>query len=233
MAIMAALGGGAAMLVLAAGTELLVDAPARAQERVINPVNVRDPVFQLTRLQMDVFELQCDNERLADLDLDTMARTALTTRDVLGQLNQLGNARILLRYDNTVDLARGTTVRSGRSFPVVSDILVSASDVFTPSVNYQGVGFSAEIAGEWLSDVDPTEARISVRVEVSDHLDEYQNLAEGISLPEFAERLVSEHTRAIKSGQPVLMACNHLQLEPAGGQAVTTVVRLAATRLID
>jgi len=155
------------------------------------------------------------------------------SRDVLRQLDQLGDARILLRYDNTVDLARGTTVRSGASLPIVNDIVVSTADVFTPSVSYQGVGFSAEITGEWQNDVDPTQARITLRIEVSDHLDEYENLTEEISLPEFTERLVSQHTRAVKSGEPVLMACNQLQLETAARQAVTTVVRLTATRLMD
>lgn len=229
----AVLGGAAVMLMMAGATDLLIDQPARAQDRAINPANVRDPVFQLTRIQMDVFELQCDNERLADIDLDAMAASALTTRDVLEQLKQLGATRILLRYDNTVDLARGTSIRSGQSFPVVDDILVSGSDVFTPSVNYQGVGFHAEITGEWLNDVDPTEARINMRVEVSDYQGQLREVTEEITLPQFTERLVSEHTRAVKSGHPVLMACNQLQLDNAQGEAVTTVVRLAATRLMD
>lgn len=232
IAIVAALGGGVTMLILAIGTNLLIDQPARAQtERVINPANVRDPVFQLTRLRMDVFELKCANERLADLDLDALGQTAPAAREILVHLEELGEARILLRYDNTLDLARGTTIRSGQSFPIVSDILVSGSDVFTPSVSYQGVGFHAQIDGEWQNDVDPTQARINVRVEVSDYLDRQQKLTEEIAVPRFTERLVSEHTRAVKSGRPVLMACNQLQLQD--GPAVTTVVRLEATRLMD
>jgi len=62
---MAALGGAVAMVILAAGRSLLVDQPARAQDRTIDPANVRDPVFQLTRLQMELFELRSDNDRLA------------------------------------------------------------------------------------------------------------------------------------------------------------------------
>ncbi len=208
-------------------------AEAQTGGRIIDPANVRDPVYQLTRMEMDVYELVCARDRMADLDLNVVAEAAPTPQAVRMELEKFGRVRTLLRYQNEFDLYRGTTIRSGETVPVVQDILVSGNDVFTPSIGYQGTGFRAEIAGEWQSDVSPTQARLDLAFEFSDQHDQSLRITENIELPQFTERLISEYSRAVKSGQPVLMACNQLELTATGDQATTTIVRLVATRLGD
>ncbi len=213
---------------------LMSRADAAGGEFIKPAVTRADPVAHLTRLQLDVFELTCTYARLADFSLDRIGGGQPPASEVLERLSQLGHARLVLRYDNVVDLPEQTTVSTGQRVPAVRDVVISADGNITPSVGYEQVGFVANISGVWLDEDDPMQAKVSFGIECSDLQDESLEIAEEVSVPVFTQRLLTEETRVLRSREPVWLACNDPDLSgDADDETKMTVIRLTATRLTD
>lgn len=193
-----------------------------------------DPVAHLTRVQLDVFELTCSYDQLASFELDRIGAGRPTATEVTQRLEEFGDARVLLRYDNVVDLIQETTISNGLHVPAIENIAISGDDTIVPSVNFERVGFSTSLSGLWLDDHDPVQARISLRMECSGVADANMRVAENVDVPVFIQRFMAEESRVLRSGEPIWIACNELNLRPNEDGTVTmTVVRLTATRLTD
>jgi len=194
---------------------------------------------QLTRLQVDVFELKCTNDALAGLDLYALGRggdqagpaasRGAPVSEVLARLGQMGSARLAVRFDNFVDLLAGCRLVSGRSIPTVSNVTISAGGVIVPSVTYENVGFIAEVEGRWREGLDNV-AEISFSVESSELSKKALDLGAGINLPTF-DQFQSKQRCVARTGQPVMLACNSTSVPPDDkGRITVLVVRLVATR---
>lgn len=193
-----------------------------------------EPAEQLTRLQLDVFELTCTYGQLARFELEEIGAGKPSTAEVLERLGRLGTARVMLRYDNVVHLPAENFVGTGMRVPAVEDMSVSSGGVITPSVSYEGVGFRGTISGHWFNEGDPMQAEIRFEIECSDLSEESVAIAEGVHVPVFAERLVAEGVRVLRSREPVWLACNDLELSAVpDSETKLTLVRLTATRLTD
>lgn len=224
--------GGAALCAAAVG--FLSHANAADGGAVKPAVTAADPVAHLTRLQLDAFELTCTYEQLARFELDAVGTGQPSTVEVLQRLGQLGTARLMLRYDNVVDLAEEATVSTGMHVPAVQDVVISSSGNIIPNVSFERVGFIGSIVGAWLDDEDPMQAQVRLRLECTDLGNRNLQVAENVNVPIFTQRLLIEETRVLRSQEPIWIACNELQLAAApDGQTKMTVIRLKATRLTD
>jgi hypothetical protein len=217
----------------------------RAEPRALAAVPVNPPVArpQLTRLQVDLFELKCSPEQLLKLDLMELGGTPggpmkATPEQLLQRLGELGEARLAVRYDNFVDLVGGTHLVTGKSFPTVRDMSINASGVIVPSVSYQDVGFTVDLKGAWLDGSEPNLAFVDFILESSGPPADKVDIGmigkdTRLNLPVYDE-FQSRQRVVARQGLPVLLACNDLSKAPRNADKVSVLVaRLVATRLIE
>lgn len=198
---------------------------------------------QLTRLQVDLFELRCTSDDLLKLDLMELGGTEsgpmkAAPEQILERLRQLGEARLAVRYDNFVDLTSGTRLSSGTSVPTVVDIATTGSGVIVPSIGYERTGFVVDLKGSWLEETETNLAFIEFDLENSALASERMEVGglakEGrLALPAF-DRFQSSQRIVARQGLPVLLACNDLSKETATGDKIPVLVaRVVATRLLE
>lgn len=198
---------------------------------------------QLTRLQVDLFELRCGPEELMRLDLMALGQTdagpmKAAPEQILERLRQLGEARLAVRYDNFVDITSGTRLTSGTSVPTVRDIATTGTGVIVPSIGYEQAGFVVELKGSWLEETETNLAFIEFDLESSELASRRMDVGgvgkEGrLSLPMF-DRFQSSQRIVARQGLPVLLACNDLSKQaPAGEKIPVLVARVVATRLLE
>jgi hypothetical protein len=199
----------------------------------VKPVNPADPAEQLTRVQMDVFELACTHEQLAKFELDAVSAGQPPAAEVLGRLGQLGAARLLIRYDNVVNLTDKTTLSTGEELPSVDGTTISDSTI-TSSIAHRSQSMFVTLTGGWLVPENPLQAVVSTSFNLRNPDCKYEQVTKDIRSPVFEQRLTSEQSRVLKSGEPVWLACNDLELR-AGEDVKThvTIVRFKATRLAE
>lgn len=198
---------------------------------------------QLTRLQVDLFELRCGPEELMRLDLMALGQTdagpmKAAPEQILERLRQLGEARLAVRYDNFVDITSGTRLTSGTSVPTVREIATTGTGVIVPSIGYEQAGFVVELKGSWLEETETNLAFIEFDLESSELASRRMDVGgvskEGrLSLPMF-DRFQSSQRIVARQGLPVLLACNDLSKQaPAGEKIPVLVARVVATRLLE
>lgn len=198
---------------------------------------------QLTRLQVDLFELRCGPEELLNLDLMALGQSdggpmKATPEQILDRLRQLGEARLAVRYDNFVDITSGTRLTSGVSVPTVRDIATTGTGVIVPSIAYERLGFAVELKGSWLEESQPNLAYIDFDLESAD-LGPVKMDVGGLgkdarlNLPVF-QRFQSSQRLVARQGLPMLIACNDLSKQAAAGEKLPVLIgRIVATRLIE
>jgi len=220
--------------VLAAGAVVGALGQARGGRDIpLKSVNPANPAEQLTRLQMDVFDVACTLEQLAGFDLDAASAGNPPTSEVLARLNKVGAANVLIRYDNCVNLTDKTQVGSGKHVPSIGSTTISDGTV-TQSVAYHGLDFNAVLTGAWLVPEDPAEAQVRLTFSLANPDFQRESVGNQLNAPILEERLTSEHSRVLKSGDPVWLACNSLPPGCAGDcKTHLIVIRLKATRLME
>ncbi len=223
---------GCAVLGMAAvvGSMGQVRAPRSPRVPVVNPA---DPAEQLTRLQMDVFSVDCTLEQLAQFELDAVSAGDPSATEVLRRLAQFGAARVAIRYDNCVNLTDETHVGSGKRVPSVGNTTISDGTI-TQSVSYHDIDFAATLSGAWLVPEDPMQAQIRLTFNLANPAFQRESVGHQLNAPIIEERLSSQHSRVLKSGAPVWLACNSL---PPGCDADCKtdliVIRIKASRLME
>ncbi len=186
-----------------------------------------------TRIQIEVFELTCLPGELARLDATVVAKGDVSTEQAVKMLGEHGEARLLVRMDDVMDLRQSSRLNHGKRMPTVQDVAVSDKGVVSPSVTYQSVGFNADIQGQWWEDEQPTQADISVSIEFSTVIKGTVQVADKVTLPEFAQWSVKKRV-TVTDGEPLVTMTNQLP-DPfdSAGRIVVNVVRLTATRVGD
>jgi hypothetical protein len=198
---------------------------------------------QLTRLQVDLFELKCTREELLKLDLMELGKgkdgpMKASVQEVLERLKQIGDASLAVRYDNFVDLVAGTRMATGKSVPTITNTSLSGSGIVVPTVQYDAVGFTLELKGAWLDQSEPTMANIDLKVESSSLSPEgvpvgFVGNVANLKLPVY-DQFVSDQRIVARQGLPVLLACNDMsKVPPSDGKVPMLIARLVATRLIE
>jgi hypothetical protein len=195
---------------------------------------------QLTRLQVDLFELRCGPDQLMKLDMMAVGQgekgpMKASAEQVLQRLRQLGEAKLAIRYDSFVDLASETVLTTGKSTPQVNDVAVNDSGVIVRGIGYRELGFVVQLRGVWQDGTDPNLADVEFTLESSDTMDK-TSLGmvpnANLSLPVFGQFRNRQHL-VIRQGLPVLLACNNLGKLADPEKAPVLVARVVATRLIE
>jgi hypothetical protein len=228
---------------LCAAVVLVVVQKSEPRALAVAPIKGSTGRPQLTRVQVDLFELKCSAEQLLKLDMMALGNTEsgpmkASPEQLLQRLSQLGEARLAIRYDNFVDLVGGTRLNTGKSFPTVREISINASGVIVPSVAYQDVGFTVDLKGAWLDESEPNLAFVDFMVESSGPPTEKVDIGmigkdTRLNLPVY-DQFQSRQRVVARQGLPVLLACNDLSKVHQNGEKVSVLVaRLVATRLIE
>lgn len=205
-------------------------APRGPRGPVVNPA---DPAEQLTRLQMDVFGVDCTLEQLAQFELEAVSTGDPSTPEILRRLAQFGAARVAIRYDNCVDLTDETHVGSGKKVPAAGSTTISDGTV-TQSVDYRAIDFAATLSGAWLVPENPMQAQIRLTFSLANPAFQREAVGNQLHAPVIEQRLISRHSRVLKSGAPVWFACNGLPPAcDADCKADLIVIRIKAIRLME
>lgn len=198
----------------------------------LTPMPIPQEPGQTTRLQIDVFELICTSEQLAAFNLDTIVADDASPSVILDRLGKVGTARLLVRMDDTVNLLQRSRMTHGKQMPVIRDIVVSRGGTVTPSVNYQDVGFIADINGRWREN-DSQWADIFCKLELSSIIQSSSEISSGVKLPSIVQFKV-EKIMAIHNGKPTFTMSNGLPLpDDEQGTVNVALIRLQATRLAE
>jgi len=223
-----------ACLILAGGAVVGTLGQVRAgRDAPLKGINPADPAEQLTRLQMDVFDVACNLEQLAGFDLDAVGTGNPPTAEILKRLKQTGTAQVVIRYDNCVNLTDKTQVGSGKQVPSAGCTTISDGTV-TQSVAYHGLDFNAVLTGAWCVPEDPMQAQVRLTIILANPDFQRESVGNQLNAPILEQRLTSEHSRALKSGDPVWLACNSLPPGSSGDSKTHLIlVRLKAVRLIE
>ncbi|UCD28101.1 MAG: hypothetical protein JSV03_13550 [Planctomycetota bacterium] len=186
---------------------------------------------QPTRLRIDVFQLTCTSDQLVKLDLDSIGADRGSGAEVLQRLGESGDAKLLVRVDNVFDLTKESRIVNGVRRPIVQDVTIARGGKATPSVNYQDLGFIAEVVGNWRDDDLGNKADIRYEIELSGLTKSGVQVSSGVTLPAFNE-LKFEQTMTLTTDVPVLIMSSDLPVEDEG-KSITNVivVRVVATRL--
>jgi hypothetical protein len=186
---------------------------------------------QSTRLQIDIFELSCKADQLAKLSLDEIGANGASVEHILGRLTSLGQARVVVRMDDTIALPGEASLTTAQRTPVVTDVVLSKGGVVTPSVNYEEVGAIAEISGRWLGRDETDRAQLQLSVEFASVVHSHTEIGSKVKLPSFTECNL-EKSLIVHSGKPVLTLTNLIP-DPMDNENPLTayVVRTVVTRL--
>lgn len=210
--------------------------PTRPRAQPIPPppptVSIAQTPGQPTRLQVDVFELTCTSDQLAALNLDTIIADEATPNVILERLRKVGDARLVVRMDDTVDLLQKSRLTYGKQVPVIRDVVVGKGGAVTPSVNYQDVGFIANLNGRWRADDSPW-ADIVCNLELSGVVLSHVEVSSGVKLPAHIKFKVEKNI-AVRNGKPVFTMSNGVPLpDDEQGTVNIALIRFQATRLAE
>lgn len=186
--------------------------------------------IQLTRAQIDVFELRCPSDRLAKLDLARLTKSNPSNGAVLERLATLGSARLLARIDNTGDLLTGCTLSRTAQIPLVQGISVTASRPAESTIQYASVGLTMNLSGSWQVE-QPDQAAIRCMLDLSTVARSSVEVSAGIEMPVFVKINIDRNLVA-HNGKPVWTMSNNLPAsEDSKGMTSTAIARLVFTRL--
>ncbi len=189
-----------------------------------------DGPVQPTRVQIDVFELRCQSDRLAKLNLARLTKDNPAGSAVLERLGTLGSVRLLARIDNTTDLANESALTRTAQVPVVQNVVVPTSGPAEPSVDYRSAGLTMTLSGSW-QDEEPDHAAIRCGLELFGIAASSIEIASDTPMPAFVKISINRNLVA-RSGQAVWTLSNNLPAsEDAKGMTSAAIVRMVFTRL--
>jgi len=91
------------------------------------------------QFQATIYEVQADPARLNDVDGRVLARQADSAEKLLTALSQIGEARILYRFDQPVNVF-SETLRLGTQEPMVTNSRTAANGAAINTIQYHDVG---------------------------------------------------------------------------------------------
>ena len=97
------------------------------------------------RFEATVYEVQVPEDRVAELDAQSLEAKAGTAQSLAKALAEFGHARILYKVDQTVNLF-GESISLGTSQPMLTGVRTTDAGNSTSSVTYQRVGMILDIS---------------------------------------------------------------------------------------
>jgi len=118
------------------------------------------------RFQATIYEVQVPENRIADLDAQSLEAKATTAQSLAKALAEIGQTKVLYKVDQTVNLL-GESITIGMSEPMVTGTHMSTSGQAINSVAYQQTGLIINISA---TRPPPDAKRQSLDTQVTFHL---------------------------------------------------------------
>jgi hypothetical protein len=111
------------------------------------PVKQHSAEILSAQFQATVYEVQGTSERLGSLDAKALTSQAATPEALLSTLAQTGEARLLYRIEQPVNVF-STTITIGSSEPVITGTRTTTSGQAVNSISYQNVGVIVRLSAQ-------------------------------------------------------------------------------------
>jgi hypothetical protein len=189
------------------------------QKKSATPAGILPAQFQAT-----IYEVQADSERLNTVDGQALAGQAASAETLLKTLSEIGETRILYRFDQPVNVF-SETLRIGTQEPVVTGSRVAANGSAINTVQYQDVGAIIQLS----ADTPPKEGKrkgpgVKVLVELAALSDSGVEMVPGRKA--ISTRNVSlSHSEKLEYGKPRVMLAVDSSSTDAKKRPVMFVVR--------
>jgi hypothetical protein len=171
---------------------------------------------QPTRVRLDVFRLTIPYEKGVDFSLDQVRTDGNSNKDLLETLGKLGQAALMYRFDETVDLAGDTTLLNEQREPVVTNATM-VRGVLQRQISFIDTACRLTILGQWGTDQrSDREADVSMNLRLNYIEPSSMNLGGGIEASSML-RVDSQRSLRATSGKPVLSAFFSLDEPQAKG----------------
>lgn len=221
----------------AGGTEADV-AQGPADPDVVSREEARSPCSQLTRFQVDIFELLGTGEQVLQVNAERLLGEAegrdglaTTPREMLEALREHGEARLLLRIDNRQDLARRSQLAQSKRLPTTQDFGMTRGGEVSRRTTYEQLGTIVGFEGQWRPGRESPVAHLKCQIEASTLSETGIGTDHDISPPAFHEMVINQMVR-VESGRPVVFVNTDLpQPGVDDDRLVALVVRLVATQI--
>jgi hypothetical protein len=119
----------------------------RARGTLSRPGMLRSAEILSAQFQATVYEVQAGAEQLGNLGAKALTSQAATPETLLAALAQKGNARLLYRIEQTVNVF-STRIITGSSEPVISGMRTTTAGGTVNSISYQNVGFIVQLSAQ-------------------------------------------------------------------------------------
>lgn len=182
-----------------------------------------------TRLHVDVFDLACEHDQLAALDLDKLFGDDPSPETMMERLRALGSARLLTHMEDNVDLRQGMKLNHGATQPRMVRAPAD-KDSGSANVRYKDDGLTLTVSGDWLP-TTPAWALARCALSTASDIQSRLKLPSGVTLLADVKLRVEERT-LLESGRSVWMISNTLPSpQDEHGMVSVRFVRIAAVRL--
>jgi hypothetical protein len=161
---------------------------------------------QPSRVRVDVLRLTLPYEKGVDFSLDQVKTEGSSNKDLLAALGKLGEAVLMYRFDETIDLAGETTLSKAQQEPVVDSVFMVPRGLAQPSMRYVDTLCQLTVLGQWGGDQrSEQEADVSVKLRLNYIESSSLDLGGDIKAPVIV-RVDNERSLRVTSKRAVLSA---------------------------
>jgi len=187
---------------------------------------------QPSRIQLDIFQVNCTAESLSEFQLDRVTNGSPSIEEILKRLNTWGIARIAGRIDSTTDLSAEVDIRGGQRIPVIMDVHKRPNGQTRPSISYHAHGSIVYFKPtQWNRTVTPSYCTTAAGLEYTGFNETGVEAAKEVNLPEFLEMKLEQQLR-LQSGIPQYFTMTGCPVPPnKSGKTAITFMCLVVTDL--
>jgi hypothetical protein len=193
--------------------------PERAGSRSSAP-GLRPPSeVAPARFEASVYEVRVPEARLAELEAPALEARAATTQDLAKALGEFGEARLLYKLDQTVNLY-GENIVIGSREPMVTGSRRMDSGPAINTISYQEVGLIVTLAANPPApDAPRKQPAVQVNFELSTMSDGGVEIAPSVKASRFRNLQLS-HSETPRFGRPMVLL--HVAATPGDEKAPPT-----------
>ena len=179
--------------------------------------------------QGTVYRLQLPAGQADSLDVDALARAA-DARELLAQLEKLGQATVLYQAGQPVSLTSESVIHVGANKPLVAGKSRAENGERMDRLRYEPVGAIFRVSAEPIAGPTPRDVRIRLHTEMSDLAEGETEIAEGV--PAVVLHSVEfTYTGGLNVGRPLLAVCLDASSDEKDANAVVYVCRAVLSNL--
>jgi hypothetical protein len=201
---------------------------ARIQRRTANgeqSVPADKGVLIPAQFQATIYEVKTTPEKVGEFKTEALAEHALTAETLLAALAEKGDARILYRVDQLVNVA-AQRIQISESQPVITGSRKLADGNLIHSVTYQNVGVVITLSARNTSDSPKADTPVAnISVELAALTPTQKEIAGGNKAPA-TRKLVLTHAEPIQYARATVMLTVSSASEEDTASPVAYVVRL-------